>query len=72
LLTVGGFDGVNYLKTVEIFIHNASNWILCGNMGFMHYRRLGVGVGVVKLKQPFAYDRSSTMPILRKDKKKYS
>jgi len=72
LLAVGGFDGVNYLKTVEIFNHNASNWILCGNTGSMHYRRLGGGVGVVKLKQPFAYDRSSTMPILRKDKKKYS
>ena len=57
LLAVGGFDGVNYLKTVEIFNHNSSNWILCGNTGSMHYRRLGGGVGVVKLKQPFAYDR---------------
>jgi len=68
LLAVGGFDGVNYLKSVEIFNNTSSNWILCNGSGNMHYRRLGGGVGVVKLNQPFAmHDRNATH-ILRIEK----
>merc|ERR1712130_73272 len=54
LLAVGGFDGVNYLKTVEILDCENGNWRLCSGTGNMHYRRLGGGVGVVKLKSPFS------------------
>ena len=55
LLAVGGFDGVNYLKTVEILDCENGNWRLCSGAGNMHYRRLGGGVGVVKLNTPFSY-----------------
>ena len=54
LLAVGGFDGVNYLKTVEILDSENGSWRLCSGSGNMHNRRLGGGVGVVKLNTPFS------------------
>ena len=48
LYAVGGFDGTTYLKTIEVFDHENSNWKLCGSMNF---RRLGGGVGVLKMPQ---------------------
>lgn len=48
LMAVGGFDGTTYLKTVEIYDPETKSWRMCGNM---NYRRLGGGVGVVKLPQ---------------------
>lgn len=46
LLAVGGFDGTTYLKTIEVFDPVLNQWKLYGGM---NYRRLGGGVGVVKL-----------------------
>ena len=46
LYAVGGFDGTTYLKTIEVFDEENNNWKLCGSM---NYRRLGGGVGVVKM-----------------------
>ncbi len=46
LYAVGGFDGTTYLKTIEVLDAEAANWKLCGSM---NYRRLGGGVGVVKM-----------------------
>ena len=46
LLAVGGFDGTTYLKTIEVFDAMSSQWKMYGGM---NYRRLGGGVGVVKL-----------------------
>ena len=48
LMAVGGFDGTTYLKTVEVYDPETKSWRMCGNM---NYRRLGGGVGVVKLPQ---------------------
>ena len=48
LFAVGGFDGTTYLKTIEVFDAEANNWKLCGSMNF---RRLGGGVGVVRMPQ---------------------
>ena len=48
LMAVGGFDGTTYLKTVEIYDPETKSWRMCGSMNF---RRLGGGVGVVKLPQ---------------------
>jgi len=45
---VGGFDGTTYLKTIEQYDADANNWKLCGTMNF---RRLGGGVGVVRMPQ---------------------
>lgn len=46
LMAIGGFDGSTYLKTCEIFDADANVWKLSGSM---IYRRLGGGVGVVKM-----------------------
>lgn len=46
LYAVGGFDGTTYLKTIEVYDKEANNWKLCGSM---NCRRLGGGVGVVKM-----------------------
>lgn len=43
---VGGFDGSSYLKSVEWLDQSANQWRLAGNMS---YRRLGCGVGVLRL-----------------------
>ena len=48
LTAIGGFDGTTYLKTIEIFDPDQNCWKLCGGM---NYRRLGGGVGVVKMSQ---------------------
>ncbi|CAM1324246.1 Uncharacterised protein r2_g3288 [Pycnogonum litorale] len=48
LYAVGGFDGTTYLKTIEVYDQEQNQWKLCGSM---NYRRLGGGVGVVKLPQ---------------------
>jgi kelch-like protein 20 len=48
LYAVGGFDGSTYLKTIEVYDPEQSVWRLCGTM---NYRRLGGGVGVVKMPQ---------------------
>ncbi|KAI1236499.1 hypothetical protein IHE44_0014749 [Lamprotornis superbus] len=46
LMAVGGFDGTTYLKTIEVFDPDANTWRLYGGM---NYRRLGGGVGVIKM-----------------------
>lgn len=46
LFAVGGFDGSTYLKTVEVFDRDSNQW---RHSGSMNYRRLGGGVGVVRL-----------------------
>lgn len=46
LYAVGGFDGSTYLKTVEMFDRDSNQW---RHAGSMNYRRLGGGVGVVRL-----------------------
>ena len=52
LYAVGGFDGTTYLKNVETFDQEVNNWKSCGSMNF---RRLGGGVGVVKMPQADAH-----------------
>ena len=59
-LAVGGFDGLNYLKSVEILDSENGSWRMCAGKGNMHYRRLGGGVGVVKLQNPFNYVKKET------------
>ncbi|VDP92372.1 unnamed protein product [Echinostoma caproni] len=46
LIAIGGFDGATYLKTVELYDPEANCWLLRGSM---NSRRLGGGVGVVRL-----------------------
>ncbi|KAG7257843.1 hypothetical protein CRUP_024993 [Coryphaenoides rupestris] len=46
LMAVGGFDGTTYLKTIEVYDPDANTWRLYGGM---NYRRLGGGVGVIKM-----------------------
>jgi len=48
LMAVGGFDGSSYLKTIEIYTPEANTWRMYDGM---HYRRLGGGVGVIRLPQ---------------------
>ena len=48
LMAIGGFDGSTYLKTVEIYNAETNSWQLNGGM---NYRRLGGGVGVIRLHQ---------------------
>lgn len=52
LYAVGGFDGSTYLKTVELYDRDAASWRHSGNM---NYRRLGGGVGVVKMANSEAF-----------------
>ena len=52
LMAIGGFDGTTYLKTVEIYDAESNSWKLYGGM---NYRRLGGGVGVVRLVQQDAH-----------------
>ena len=46
LYAVGGFDGVRYLKSIEWFDNSSNEWKFAPQM---NYRRLGCGVGVVKV-----------------------
>lgn len=48
LMAIGGFDGTTYLKTVEIYDPDSNSWRIVGGM---NYRRLGGGVGVIKMPQ---------------------
>lgn len=48
LYAVGGFDGTAYLKTIEVYDPEANQWRLCG---YMNFRRLGGGVGVMRAPQ---------------------
>lgn len=48
LLAVGGFDGSTYLKTIEVYDKEANMWRMFGGM---HFRRLGGGVGVIRMPQ---------------------
>lgn len=48
-MAVGGFDGTNYLKSVEMYYPDANCWCIRGNM---NSRRLGGGVGVIRLASP--------------------
>ena len=52
LMAIGGFDGTTYLKTVEVYDPEQNCWKLYGGM---NYRRLGGGVGVVKMPQHEAH-----------------
>ena len=52
LMAIGGFDGTTYLKTIEVFDPEQNCWKLYGGM---NYRRLGGGVGVVKMPQHEAH-----------------
>lgn len=47
-MAIGGFDGTTYLKTIEVYDPETNSWKLCGGM---NYRRLGGGVGVVRMPQ---------------------
>lgn len=49
LMAIGGFDGTTYLKTVEVYDPEQNCWKIYGGM---NYRRLGGGVGVVKMPHP--------------------
>ena len=49
LYVVGGFDGSTYLKSVEWLDSDAGQWRTATNM---NYRRLGCGVGVLKMTSP--------------------
>lgn len=47
-MAIGGFDGSSYLKTCEVYDAEANCWkVSCS----MIYRRLGGGVGVVKMQK---------------------
>ena len=46
LMAIGGFDGTTYLKSVEVYNVEHNCWKIYGGM---NYRRLGGGVGVVKM-----------------------
>ena len=48
IYAVGGFDGTTYLKTIEQYDSETGNWKQTGTMNF---RRLGGGVGVVRMPQ---------------------
>jgi kelch-like protein 20 len=52
LYAVGGFDGSTYLKTIEVYDLEQNQWKFCGQM---NYRRLGGGVGVVRMPQHEAH-----------------
>jgi len=43
---ISGFDGATYLKTIEVYDPDTNQWKPCGSM---NYRRLGGGVGVMKI-----------------------
>ena len=47
-MAIGGFDGTSYLKTVEIFDAESNSWKINSSM---IYRRLGGGVGTIKLQK---------------------
>lgn len=49
-----GFDGSTYLKTIEVYDPEKNQWCLCGSM---NYRRLGGGVGVVRIPHLETYFR---------------
>ena len=49
LYVVGGFDGCTYLKSVEWLDSDSGQWRTATNM---NYRRLGCGVGVLKMTNP--------------------
>nr|AAW27139.1 SJCHGC06437 protein [Schistosoma japonicum] len=49
LIAIGGFDGATYLKSVELYDPDANCWSVRGSM---NSRRLGGGVGVVRLVNP--------------------
>jgi len=58
LVAIGGFDGTTYLKTVEVYDPDQQIWKLNGSM---MYRRLGGGVGVVKIdKDSILFNKSPT------------
>lgn len=65
LVAIGGFDGQNYLKTVEIYDPEQQQWKQSSSM---IYRRLGGGVGVVKLDRD-AIILSNKSPTNSKDSK---
>lgn len=47
-MAIGGFDGSSYLKTCEVYDEEVNCWkVSCS----MIYRRLGGGVGVVKMQK---------------------
>lgn len=48
IYAIGGFDGSSYLKTVEVYDPEANLWKLSGSMT---HRRLGGGVGVIKVQR---------------------
>ena len=52
LMAIGGFDGSTYLKTIEVYDPESNSWNLYGGM---NYRRLGGGVGVVRMPQHEAH-----------------
>ncbi|VDM42128.1 unnamed protein product [Toxocara canis] len=59
LYAVGGFDGTTYLKTVEVYDRECNQW---RQSGCMTYRRLGGGVGVVRLANDQAAACSAFVP----------
>ncbi|CAF4211684.1 unnamed protein product, partial [Rotaria sp. Silwood2] len=63
LMAIGGFYGAAYLKSVELYDSESNSWKLHGRM---NYRRLGGGVGVIKIQQydSILYGSNSTSNIL--------
>ena len=54
MFVIIGFDGSTYLKTIEVYDPETNQWRLCGSM---NYRRLGGGVGVIRMPQHETYYR---------------
>ncbi len=55
-MAIVGFDGSTYLKSIEIYDPETSSWKLGGSI---NYRRLGGGVGVIKLQSDSQIFQSS-------------
>ena len=49
-----GFDGTTYLKTIEEYDLESNQWRRCGSM---NYRRLGGGVGVIRMTHTDSHPR---------------
>lgn len=65
-MAIGGFDGSTYLKTVEVYDADSNCWRLTGHM---NSRRLGGGVGVVRLAQhePSVFWYSDVVDVVKRE-----
>ena len=60
LTNIDVFKGAAYLKSVELYDNDSNSWKLHGGM---NYRRLGGGVGVLKVQpnDSILYETNSTL-----------